>query len=208
MDSRWLGPPPPIPPRPALLDQPLPHYHIQSSFASVTRHRTVYPQTIQSPPTYRPHQEDACLCRVPSPSLSPPPSFFFTVSKTLPSVAHIPLLTSKHDFFPWDEGIQALIRVNGLIGYILDPSAFVDPTRPDLCPTPPPVLTISSLPREIESSNHWWARDNVAQHILVTHLGSVPCGLLPSLSANNRTALSIYQVLTQYYGTCNFADCM
>ena len=100
-----------------------------------------------------------------------------------------------------------LVRVNGLVGHLLDPSTAVDPCRPDLCPTPPPTLTMTSMPREVESSNRWWARDNVVQHILVTRLGSVPRGLLPSSSPNTRTALSIYQVLMQYYGTCNFVDC-
>ena len=38
----------------------------------------------------------------PAPSL---PHF----SKTLPTVAHIPTLTSKHDFFAWDEGVVSLL---------------------------------------------------------------------------------------------------
>ena len=60
---------------------------------------------------------------------------------------------------------------------------------------------------DIEASNRWWAEDNVAQHILVSRLRAIPCGLLPSSSAITHTALSIYQTLLQYYGTCNFADC-
>ena len=55
-------------------------------------------------------------------------------------MTHILILTSKHDFFPWDEGIQALIRANSLIGHILDPSLYVDLSHPDL--TPSPVLVI------------------------------------------------------------------
>jgi Reverse transcriptase (RNA-dependent DNA polymerase)/GAG-pre-integrase domain len=141
----------------------------------------------------------------PSPSLSLP--LPIGVSKTLPTVTHIPILTSKHDFFPWDEGVQALIRANGLIGHILDPMASVNPSRPDLAPTPPPILSMSSSPREIEASNRWWAEDNIAQHILLSRLGSIPRGLLPSSTTITRTALSIYKLLTQYYGTCSFADC-
>jgi hypothetical protein len=156
----------------------------------------------QIPPSYHPP--------VPVPVPSPAPSSSSTVhslSKTLPTVTHIPTLTSKHDFFPWDEGVQALIRANGLIGHILDPTAFVDPSRPDLAPTPPPVLSMSSSPREIEMSNRWWGEDNIVQHILLSRLGSVPRGLLPSSNSNTRTALSIYKLLVQYYGICNFADC-
>jgi hypothetical protein len=130
-----------------------------------------------------------------------------SLSKNLPTVTHIPVLTSKNYFFPWDEGVQALIRANGLIGHILDPSAYVDPCRLDLTPSPPPVLAMSSSPRDIEASNRWWAEDNIAQHVLVSRLGTTPRGLLPSSSTISRTALLIYQTLTQYYGTCNFADC-
>ena len=144
----------------------------------------------------------------PVPSLSPSPlSALVSLPKNLPTVTHIPVLTSKNDFFPWDEGVHALIRANGLVGHILDPSAYVDPSRPDLAPSPVPVLTMSSSPLEIDASNRWWAEDNIVQHILLSRLGSTPRGLLPSSNVTNRTALSIYQTLTQYYGTCNFADC-
>ena len=207
MTSHRLGPPPPIPPCPVMSEPPAFTYCSQSPYDPVTQHCTVYPQPVQSHPTYSPHQDNSYLVsRASSPSPSSPPSFL-SVSKTLPSVAHIPLLTLKHDFFPWDKGVQALIHANRLIGHILDPSAFVDPSSPDLCPTPPPVLTMSSSPQDINSSNRWWAKDNVAQHILVTHLGGVPQGLLPSSLMNTCTALSIYQILIHYYGTCNFTDC-
>ena len=131
------------------------------------------------------------------------PSF----SKTLPSVAHIPTLTSKLDFFAWDEGITSLIRANGLIGHILDPSEPVDPNRPDRTPAIMPVLSIPPLAQELVDLNHWWDEDNVAQHILVSRLGGIPRGLLPSPNLVTRTALSIYKMLAQYYGTCSFADC-
>ena len=66
---------------------------------------------------------------------------------------------------------------------------------------------MSSSPRDVEASNRWWAEDNIDQHILLSRLGSVPRGLLPSSNIISRTALSIYQTLTMYFGTCNFADC-
>ena len=94
-----------------------------------------------------------------------------------------------------------------MLGHILDPSTFVDPTRPDLAPSPHPVLTMSSSARDIEASNRWWAEDNIVQHILVSRLGSVPRALLPASNITTRTALSIYKLLLQYYGTYNFADC-
>lgn len=144
--------------------------------------------------------------RIPSPP-SPPSSPLSSTSKTLPTVTHIPLLHSKLDFFTWDEAVTSLIRANGLIGHILEPSAYVDPTRPDLAPSPPPILTISSSAREIEASNRWWAKDNIAQHILLSRLGPVPRGLIPAANIVTRTALSIYNILLKRYGTSNFADC-
>ena len=83
----------------------------------------------------------------------------------------------------------------------------MDPSRPDLAPTPAPVLSIISTPQEIEASNRWWANDNIAQHILISRLGIVPRGLLPASNITTRTALSIYKLLLHYYGTSNFTDC-
>ena len=139
----------------------------------------------------------------PVPVTSPTPSSL----KALPTVTHIQILTSKADFFAWDEGVNTLIRAYNLLGHILEPSAFVDPARPDLAPTPAPVLSIMSSPQDIEASNRWWADDNIAQHILLSRLGTVPRGLLPASNIVTRTALSIYTTLRQQYGTSNFADC-
>ena len=208
MTSHLLDPPPPVSPCPFIPNQhafqphfshfaqppgiypqtnPIPpSYYVNQEGPGMPPHM-IPPQDVHSHPTYCPHQDESYVSRAPSPS-SPPPSFL-SLSKTLPSVAHIPLLTSKHNFSPWDEGVQALICINGLLGHILDPSTFVDPHRLDLCPNPSPILTMSSSPREIESSNRWWAKDNVAQHILITSLGAVPWGLLPSSLMNTHSPL-------------------
>ena len=211
-----LGPPPPVPPR----IHPLPVYNDPQPQFIQPQHAYIhpFPPPNQSLPTYsQPLHPNQVLYAhhtvppVPSPSPSSVSSSLVptvaSLPKTLPMVTHIPVLTSKHDFYPWDEGVHALIRANGLIGHILDPSTYVDPSRPDLAPNPPPVLSMSSSPREIEALNRWWAEDNIVQHILVSCLSSSPRGLLPSSSSLSRTALSMYQTLTQYYGTCNYADC-
>ena len=122
---------------------------------------------------------------------SPSPSLVATIPKTLPTVTHIPLLTSKANFFAWDEGVTSLIQANNLFGHILDPSAYVDPTRPDLAPKPLPILSITSSAHKINASNRWWAEDNTTQHILLSCLGSVPHGLLPASNISTHTALSI-----------------
>lgn len=128
-------------------------------------------------------------------------------SKTLPSVTHIPLLTSKSDFSAWDEGVTTLLRANGLFGHILDPSEPMTLSQPRRIPSPPPVLPHRPLPEELDVYNLWWDRDNIAQHILLSRLGSVPRGLLPSPNVVTRTALSVYRRLVEYYGTSSFADC-
>ena len=128
----------------------------------------------------------------PTPALSP--LVLPTVSKILPSVSHISILTSKLDFFAWDEGVTLLIRANGLIGHILDPSEPVDPNRPDCTPAIIPTLSVPPLPKDFIALNRWWDEDNVTQHILVSCLGSIPRGLLPSPNLATRMALSIYKM--------------
>ena len=187
-----LGPPPPLPPCPRML----PLYN---------QHQPYYP-------TYNAMARSIVS---PSPSASLPvlaPSSPLSLStssslKPLPSVTHIPLLTSKLDFFAWDEGVTSLIRANGLIGHVLDPSEPVDPSRPDRVPTLIPTLSMHSTPQNIAALNQWWDDDNIVQHILVSRLSSIARGLLPSPNLITRTALSIYKMLVQYYGTCSFADC-
>lgn len=67
---------------------------------------------------------------------------------------------------------------------------------------------MTSSPQQVEASNRWWAAENVVQHILVSRLGSIPRGLLPSAKTISRTALSIYQTLMQYYGIFSFSNCI
>ena len=114
---------------------------------------------------------------------------------------------NKADFFAWDEGVTSLLHANGLIGHILDPMDPIDPTRPDRVPSVMPVLPLSPTSADITCLTRWWDSDNIAQHILTSRIGSVPRGLLPSPNLVRRTALSIYQTLARYYGTCSFADC-
>ena len=213
------GVPPPVPPNSShFQSQAYPVFNVPRPSSQVDHQQPAY---IQPQPAYIPPQSayihsqpayDPVLPQTHSlyQHLPLPPSAISTIvssSKALPTVTHIQILNSKSDFFLWDDGVQALIRANGLIGHILDPSAYVDPSRPDLAPTPLPVLSMSSTPPEIEASNRWWAEDNIVQHILLSRLGTTARGLLPSSSTATRTALSIYQILTKQYGTCNFADC-
>jgi hypothetical protein len=137
----------------------------------------------------------------------PTPSPQSPTTKTLPSVSHIPIPTSKVDFFAWDEAVTLLLHADGIIGHILDPLDPVDPSRPDRVPILMPVFLPLPTPTDLADLSCWWDTDNTAQHVLTSQIGSIPCGLLPSPSLVTRTALSIYQTLTQYYGNSSFADC-
>jgi hypothetical protein len=167
----FISPPsvyPPFPPQGDNLEHP--HLHPQFSHYSV-------PPSVPTQYVYY----------IPSPQ-SP------TV-KTLPSVTHIPILTSKVDFFAWDEAVTSLLRANGIIGHILDPLDPHDPSRPDRVPLPMPVLPPSPSPTDLADLSRWWDADNTAQHVLTSRIGSIPRGLLPSPNLVTRTALSIYQTL-------------
>jgi hypothetical protein len=168
-----------------------PHYQQQRNHVEQQQQQHFHPVHPSLPTQY--------IYYVPSPQSSS--------TKTLPSVAHIPILTSKVDFFAWDEAVTSLLRANGIIGHILDPLEPVDPSRPDRVPIPMPVLPPSPTQADLADLSYWWDTDNTAQHILTSRIGSVPRGLLPSPNLVTRTALSIYQTLTRYYGNSSFADC-
>ena len=168
--------PPPIfnPPQPTYNPPPVfhqPPYNIPPAFNQFPPVQPVYQQ--QHPAFPVQYFNQIPPVPVTSPTLSS--------SKALPTVTHIQPLTSKADFFVWDDGVNTLLRAYNLLGHILEPSAYVDLNRPDLAPSPAPVLSITSSPQDIEASNRWWADDNIAQHILLSRLGFIPRGLLPLL---------------------------
>ena len=152
--SFYTGPvgPPPLPYLP--FAPPIPHQFIPKQPQSFP---PAYAQPFQQSSSSHPlHPPDGPVR--PSSALrtsSPSP----TRSKTLPSVTHIPLLTSKHDYFAWDEAVTALIHANDLIGHILEPMSPIDPNRPDLAPTPLPVLPLSPSASNIAALNRWWSKD-------------------------------------------------
>src|ERR1700678_3293962 len=191
----------------------VPLYHSQPQHTHFTPPFSQPPPLSVSPvpAAYMPHHNSQIPAQyvyyVPQPSSSPAPSFSSSPSKALPSVTHIPTLTNKIDFFAWDEGVTALLCAHGLFGHILDSSAPLDPSRPDLAPAPLPVLPVSPSAADLAALSRWWVEDNAAQHILVSKIGSIPRGLLPSSNLVARTALSIYQTLVRYYGTCSYSDC-
>ena len=152
-----------------------------------------YPPNNQAPVQY--------VYYIPSPSSSPSPT------RTLPSIAHLPILMSKLDFFTWDKGVMSLLHAYGLLGHILDPTKPLDSMQPNRIPKPLPTLAATPTSQDLAELTHWWDDDNAAQHVLTSHIGTIPRGLLPSLNLVAHTASSIYQTLVWYYGVCSFANC-
>jgi hypothetical protein len=138
----------------------------------------------------------------------PLPTLQSSVVKMLPSVTHIPILTSKVDFFAWDKAVTLLLCANGIVSHILDPLELINPSHPDHVPILIPILPPSPTQADLADLTHWWNTDNTTQHILTAQIGSIPRGLLPSPNLVTRTALSISQTLTRYYGHSSFADCV
>jgi hypothetical protein len=118
----------------------------------------------------------------------PLPTLQSSAVKTLPSVTHIPILTSKVDFFAWDEAVTSLLRANRIIGHILDPLELINPSCPDRVPIPMPILPPSPTQADLADLTCWWDTDNTAQHILTARIQSIPRGLLPSPNFVTRTA--------------------
>ena len=110
---RQMGPPPPLPPRlpshsvshiPQSQFQPvshIPQFHFQYRQPTYTHPPPAFDQFLPSDHLVRPLPP---LPSFSSPSFSVVPS----ASKTLPNITHIPILTLKSDFFPWDEGVHVL----------------------------------------------------------------------------------------------------
>jgi hypothetical protein len=106
--------PPPIPPH----FHSHPAFHVPRSQFDHWQPAYIHSQPAFDHPLPQNHSLHLQLSLPPTSPSSLLPTIFS--SKTLPMVTHIPILTSKNDFFPWDEGVQTLIHANGLIGHILD----------------------------------------------------------------------------------------
>ena len=125
-----------------------------------------------------------------------------TGPKTLPLVAHIPLLTGQADFGTWNDGIQTLILHLGYLGHISDPPPSGLNPLPDCVPTHMPVLSATSTADEHTAYRFWWECDNIVSHVLLTCLSAVTCSLLPyddGDPTSPRCAHLIYNTLCEAY---------
>lgn len=137
--------PPPVPLHPHIHNHQLVYNHFQPYY-----------------PAYNALPANQMINPFPLSPAPPTPALPVTSSlRALLTATHIPVLTSKLDFFAWDEGVTSLIWANGLISHILDPSEPIDPNCPDHMPAIIPVLSYPPLPQDIAALNHWWDEANI-----------------------------------------------
>ena len=123
--------------------------------------------------------------------------------KTLPSVAHIPILSGRADFGAWNDGVRTLLLHLGYLGHISDPASFGSVSLPDRDPTFPPLLSMSPSPPELSAYRSWWEQDNVASHVLLSRLSPIVRSLLPYDDCDPslpRTSRVIYDIIRETYG--------
>jgi hypothetical protein len=171
------------------------------------------PSHLRHPHNHISHNSQPQPLRYPSHSLAPAlaPDPFLELSvpysptsgKTLPSVAHIPILSGRADYGAWNDGVRTLLLHLGYLGHISDPSTFGSIPLPDRDPTFPPLLSMSSSPSEISAYRSWWEQDNVASHVLLSRLSPIVRSLLPYDDCDPtspRTSRVIYDTLRETYG--------
>ena len=130
-------------------------------------------------------------------------------SKTLPSVAHIPLLTGRVDFGAWNDGVRTLILHLGYLGHISDPPLSGRDPLPDRIPSYMPIISATSTSDDFSAYRLWWECDNVVSHVLMTRLNAVTRSLLPyddGDSSSPRTARTIYYTLCEAYHIRGFSS--
>jgi hypothetical protein len=144
-----------------------------------------------------------------APPLAPDPIFDHSVpyssasAKTLPTVAHIPILSGRTDFGAWNDGVRTLLLHLGYLSHISDPSTLGTLALPDRAASYPPTLSVPPTPMEVSTFRIWWEQDNISSHVLLSRLHPVVRSLLPyddSDPDNPRTSRIIYDILRETYG--------
>jgi hypothetical protein len=125
--------------------------------------------------------------------------------KTLPSVMHIPLLTSCKDFGAWVQAVEQTITNLGYYDHICDDDIGDDPARLDLSPSyPPKPLPDLATDAEHRSYSRWWEDDNRAQHVLMSRLSVCTQSYLPNGPVYSQTACNIFHLLRRGMGFDKF----
>ena len=138
-----------------------------------------------------------------SPLPTPPSDTQPRSSKSLPNVAHVPILTGRVDFGAWNDGVRTLILHMGLLGHIASsPPPGYPPPLPDRVPSYMPTLSPVPSSAELTAYRDWWEHDNIVSHILIARLNPTTRSLLPYDDGDSglpRSARAVYEVLCDSY---------
>jgi len=127
--------------------------------------------------------------------------------RNLPTLTHIPILSSRLDFAAWDSGIRSTLRSLGLVGHIASQDDPVDPLRHDTFPSYPPRVVDQRNQAELVAYQRWWEQDAVADHVVSTRLSSiVHASLPPDNIMGTRTARAVYESIKTMYGLRGLTD--
>ena len=127
--------------------------------------------------------------------------------RNLPTLTHIPILSSRLDFAAWDSGIRSTLRSLGLVGHIASQDDPVDPLRHDTFPSYPPRVVDQHNQAELVAYQRWWEQDVVADHVVSTRLSSiVRASLPPDNIMGTQTARAVYESIKTMYGLRGLAD--
>ena len=127
--------------------------------------------------------------------------------RNLPTLTHIPILSSRLDFAARDSGVHSTLRSLGLVGHIASQDNPVDPLRHDMLPSFPPHVVDQRNQGKLIAYQRWWEQDVVADHVVSTRLASiVRASIPPDNIMGARTAHGVYKSIKTMYGLHGLAD--
>ena len=148
----------------------------------------------------------------PNPQYYPQPLLYYGFPPqnpihTLPTLTHIPLLTGRLDFTPWDSRIQLIHHSLGLIGHIASTGDPIDLLHPETLLSYPPRMTQGYSQQDLMAYHQWWDHNGIVEHVIMTRLSNLVCASLPPDNVSGEcTACTIYKAICQLYSLHSFTD--
>ena len=99
--------------------------------------------------------------------------------RSLPTLTHIPILSGRLDFAPWDSGIRLILRSLGLVGHIAIPGDPIDPLQLETLPSYSPNLAQGYGQADLQVYRQWWDRDAIVDHVISTRLSNLVWASIP-----------------------------
>jgi len=126
---------------------------------------------------------------------------------SLPTLTHIPILSGRLDFAPWDSGIRSILWSLGLVSHIVIPGDPIDPLWLETLPSYPPNLAQGYGQADLQVYRQWWDWDVIADHVISTRLSNlVRVSIPPNNILGTRMARTVYEAIRQLYDLRGFAD--